>query len=94
MGVFNNLVVCDQHLPQNSLQSIVPDLATEWAWSEEGTELTFPLRQGVKWHDGKPFTGADVKCTWDLLAGQGARQAARRPAQVLVQEPRRGDRQW
>ena len=29
--------------------------------------LTFPLRQGVKWHDGKPFTAADVKCTWDLL---------------------------
>jgi len=33
----------------NSLQSIVPDLATNWSWSEEGTELTLPLRQGVKW---------------------------------------------
>src|SRR6267143_832128 len=30
-------------------------------------ELTFPLRQGVKWHNGKPFTAADVKCTFDLL---------------------------
>jgi len=30
----------------------------------------FPLRQGVKWHDGKPFTAQDVKCTWDLLAGK------------------------
>ena len=29
MGVFNNLVMFDQHVPQNSLQSIVPDLATE-----------------------------------------------------------------
>ena len=28
MGVFNNLVIYDQHVPQNSLQSIVPDLAT------------------------------------------------------------------
>ena len=53
MGVFNNLVTYDQHVPQNSLQSIVPDLATGWSWSEEGTELTFPLRQGVTWHDGK-----------------------------------------
>jgi peptide/nickel transport system substrate-binding protein len=30
MGVFNNLVIYDQHVPQNSLQSIVPDLATSW----------------------------------------------------------------
>jgi peptide/nickel transport system substrate-binding protein len=29
------------------------------------------LRQGVKWHDGKPFTAADVKCTFDLLTNQG-----------------------
>jgi peptide/nickel transport system substrate-binding protein len=70
MGVFNNLVMFDQHVPQNSMQSIVPDLATSWAWNEEGTELTFPLRQGVKWHDGKPFTAKDVKCTWDLLTGK------------------------
>jgi peptide/nickel transport system substrate-binding protein len=61
MGVFNNLVVFDQHVAQNSLQSIVPDLATGWSWSEDGKELTFPLRQGVKWHDGKPFTARDVK---------------------------------
>jgi len=27
-------------------------------------------KQGVKWHDGKPFTAADVKCTWDLLLGK------------------------
>src|SRR5271166_3820323 len=72
MGVFNNLVMFDQHVPQNSLQSIVPDLATGWSWSEEGTELTFPLRQGVSWHDGKPFTARDVKCTWDLLAGRSS----------------------
>jgi peptide/nickel transport system substrate-binding protein len=72
MGVFNNLVVFDQHVKQNSLASIVPDLATGWSWNEDGTELTFPLRQGVKWHDGKPFTAADVKCTWDLLIEQSS----------------------
>src|SRR6266700_8432717 len=59
MGVFNNLVMYKQDIPQNSLKSIVPDLATSWAWNEEGTELTLPLRQGVKWHDGKPFTAQD-----------------------------------
>ena len=71
MGVFNNLIMFDQHMPQDSLQSIVPDLATSWSWNEEGTELTFQLRHGIKWHDGKPFTAEDVKCTWDLVTGNG-----------------------
>jgi len=66
-GVFNNLVMFDQHVKQNSLQSILPDLASSWTWNEDGTELTLKLRQGVKWHDGKPFTAKDVQCTWDLL---------------------------
>src|SRR6201982_3106725 len=70
MGVFNNLVMFDQHVPQKSLASIVPDLATGWSWNEDGTELTLPLRQGVTWHDGKPFTAKDVQCTWDMLAGK------------------------
>src|SRR5271167_1015309 len=72
MGVFNNLVIFQQDEPQNTLDSIVPELATEWRWSEDGTELTFPLRHGVKWHDGKPFTAADVKCTFDLLQGKAS----------------------
>jgi ABC-type transport system substrate-binding protein len=72
MGVFNNLVVYDQHVAQNSMRSIVPELATSWSSNEEGTELTFPLRRGVKWHDGKPFTAQDVKCTWDLLSGKAS----------------------
>ena len=59
-------------MKQNNPDAIVPELATSWSWSEDGTELTFPLRQGVKWHDGKPFTAKDVKCTWDLLAGRPA----------------------
>ena len=71
MGVFNNLVMFDPNVKQNSLQSIVPDLAESWSWSEDGTELTFKLREGVKWHDGKPFTAKNVKCTWDLLQGKG-----------------------
>jgi peptide/nickel transport system substrate-binding protein len=72
MAVFNNLVLYDQHVAQNSMRSIVPELATSWSSNEEGTELTFPLRQGVKWHDGKPFSAQDVKCTWDLLSGKAS----------------------
>jgi len=54
------------------LQSIIPDLATSLLWNEDGTQLTFRLREGVKWHDGKPFTARDVQCTWDLIAGRTA----------------------
>jgi peptide/nickel transport system substrate-binding protein len=89
MGVFNNLVLYDQHEPQNSLQSIRPDLATGWLWDEDRTRLTFQLRHGVKWHDGKPFTAADVKCTWDLLQGRASeklRLNPRKPWYRNVQE--------
>ena len=65
MGVFNNLVMFDQHVKQNGLNSIVPDLATGWS-----TELTFPLRQGVTWHDGKPFTAKDG--TWEMLTAKAS----------------------
>src|ERR1700681_3874780 len=70
MAVFNNLVMYKQDVAQTSINSIIPDLATSWSWSEDGTELNFKLRQGAKWHDGKPFTAADVKCTYDLLTGK------------------------
>jgi peptide/nickel transport system substrate-binding protein len=79
MAVFNNLVLYDQHKAQNSLNTIVPDLAERWWWSEDGTRLTFKLREGVKWHDGKPFTSADVKCTWDLLTGRAAERLRLNP---------------
>src|SRR5215472_916482 len=72
MAVFNNLVVFKQDEPQNRLDTIVPELATSWSWNPDLTALTFQLRRGVTWHDGVPFTAADVKCTWDLLLGNAA----------------------
>src|SRR5689334_7900428 len=72
MGVFNNLVMFDQHVSQNSLSSVVPDLSTGWSWNEDGTELTLALREGVKWHDGEPFTARDVRCTLDLLTDRSS----------------------
>jgi peptide/nickel transport system substrate-binding protein len=72
MGMFNNLVIFDQHTKQYSLNSVVADLTTGWSWNEDGTELTFPLRQGVTWHDGKPFTARDVQCAWDMLTGKSS----------------------
>src|SRR6266436_9697660 len=71
MAVFNNLVVFKQDVPHNRIDMIMPDLATKWSWNADMTALTFELRRGIAWHDGEPFTAADVKCTWDLILGQG-----------------------
>ena len=79
MAVFNNLIMYRQDVAQNSLDTIVPDLATDWAWNADKTQLTFHLRQGVKWHDGKPFTARDVQCTWSMLAGKGADRLRKNP---------------
>ncbi len=38
-----------------------PWLATKWAWSNADRTLTFTIRSGVKWSDGKPFSAADVR---------------------------------
>jgi peptide/nickel transport system substrate-binding protein len=79
MPIFNNLVLYDQHKPQNSMETIQPELATSWSWSEDRTKLTFRLREGVKWHDGKPFTSADVKCTFEMLAGKSQNRFRKNP---------------
>ena len=78
MPIFSNLVLYDQHKPQNSMDTIVPELATSWAWDSAGTALTFKLRGDVKWHDGQPFTAKDVKCTFDLIQEQVAGQVPAR----------------
>ncbi len=39
---------------------VVPNLAKSWEISEDGTQITVNLREGVKWSDGEPFTTADV----------------------------------
>ena len=82
MGVFNNLVIYDQNVKQNSLDSILPELAAAWSWSEDGRQLIFKLRDDVKWHDGKPFNAKDVVCTWDLLLGKSSDKLRTNPRKI------------
>jgi ABC-type transport system substrate-binding protein len=51
----------------NSTQAPVPMLALSYSWSNGGKTLTMPIRQGVKWNDGKAFSAADVAYTFNLL---------------------------
>jgi peptide/nickel transport system substrate-binding protein len=79
MAVFNNLVIFDQHVAQNSNETLRPELAESWAWSADNKVLTFKLRKDVKWHDGKPFTSADVKCTFDMVMGKSQQKFRQNP---------------
>src|SRR5436853_7806407 len=58
MAVFNNLVLFNQHEKQNRMEFIEPELAESWDWNEDHTQLSFRLRQGMKWHDVNPFKDA------------------------------------
>jgi peptide/nickel transport system substrate-binding protein len=46
---------------------VVPWLAQSWAWTNGNKTLTFHLRKGVKWSDGKAFSSADVVFTYELM---------------------------
>src|SRR5438105_7843722 len=79
MGVFNNLVFFKQDVPQNRIDSLVPDHASKSSWNTDLTYRTYQVRRVVSWHDGKPFTAADVKCTWDLILGNGTEKLRANP---------------
>src|SRR5215469_6284468 len=85
MAIFNNLVLFDQHEKQNRPEFIQPELADSWSWNADHTRLSFKLHQGVKWHDGQPFTAKDVKCTWDLLTGKGEQKLRLNPRKTWYQ---------
>src|SRR5438270_13926762 len=63
MGVFNNLVPYDQHIRQNSLATVRPELATSLRRNEEGTVMTVKLRRDIERHDRNPFTADAGKYT-------------------------------
>jgi peptide/nickel transport system substrate-binding protein len=85
MAVFSNLVLFDQTKKLNTPETIVPDLAESWSWDATNTKLTFKLRQGVKWHDGKPFTAKDVQCTWDKLTAKDPDDFRKNPRAIWWQ---------
>ena len=60
--MFNALVQLD---PEDA--SVVPDLAERWEVSDDELTFTYYLRKNVTWHDGAPFTAADVKFTYETM---------------------------
>ena len=52
--------LCDKLVDITPDLEIIPQLATDWAWSDDGTALTMQLREGVVFHDGTPFNADAV----------------------------------
>ena len=91
MAVFNNLVMYDQHVAQNSLQSIVPELATEWRVERgrQGTDL--PVAPGRQMARRQALHLCRRQMHLGPADGHGPGQAPHQPAQVLVRQRRAGD---
>ncbi|MBI4082783.1 MAG: ABC transporter substrate-binding protein [Candidatus Lambdaproteobacteria bacterium] len=77
--VYNNLVYYDPLQGRESLETIIPELAERWQWNAERTRLTFTLRGGVTFHDGRPFTSADAKSTYDIARGASTKRTKLNP---------------
>jgi peptide/nickel transport system substrate-binding protein len=76
---YNNLVYFDPAKPQETVDTVVGELAEKWSWQDNHRNLVFFLRRNVKWHDGQPFTSKDVKYTFDVV-----REAPDAPAKLRL----------
>ena len=62
--MYDNLI---RYNPNDSGQTIIPDLAHSWEIAKDGKTYTFHLRKGVEFSDGAKLTSADVKATSDCM---------------------------
>ncbi len=81
--LYNGLVGMDQNLAP------VPELASSWAVEQDGAAYRFTLADGVKWHDGRPFSSRDVEFTFEevLLKFHGRTRASLRPNLDAIETP-------
>ena len=66
-NIFNSLIKYDENL------NYAPDLAESWEISNNQKTITFKLKKGLQWADGKPLTSADVLFTWKLITNPNTR---------------------
>jgi peptide/nickel transport system substrate-binding protein len=71
-------LVCDTLVDYDRDFRLVPRLAESWQVSDDAREVTFHLRHDVVWHDGRPFTSADVAFTLDRVLDPATLAAGKR----------------
>ena len=71
-------------MPDNPMS---PCLATRWSESADGLTYDFELRQGVKFHNGDPFTAEDVKFSFERYKGAGAAELKKKVKAVEIVTP-------
>jgi peptide/nickel transport system substrate-binding protein len=64
-GRFVFASLCDRLVDVDENLKVVPGLAKDWAWSDDGKTLTLNLREGVTFHDGEKFDAAAAKYNLD-----------------------------
>ncbi len=69
-NIYNSLLSLDGNY------AVIPELAQSYEVAEDGLSITFNLAQGVTWHDGTPFTSADVKYTLETIVSNESNVAA------------------
>lgn len=67
MRVMNNVLFDGLTMFDDDTYQPKPALAESWTVSGDGLEYVFRLRRGVVFHDGSPFTAADVKFSWEVI---------------------------
>jgi peptide/nickel transport system substrate-binding protein len=62
--------IFDQYIGQGPDLKFQPGLLTKWGWNDDKTKVWMEVRDGVKWHDGSPFTAEDVVWSLDRAANE------------------------
>ncbi len=68
-------------MPENPM---APSLATTWSESPDSLTYDFELRQGLKFHNGDPFTAEDVQFSFERYKGSGAGELKRKVQAVEI----------
>ncbi|MFP4647135.1 MAG: ABC transporter substrate-binding protein [Candidatus Acetothermia bacterium] len=79
-------LICDHLATYDYSGEVVPELAKSWEFSEEGDEITFYLREDVKFHDGTEFDAEAVKFNFERILDPDEASSAREKYSEVIED--------